>query len=123
MARFAAKMASCYPSDPARCALNDAVFEMAQVEMVEMGGSWWFRVVVNPGENAAEGLCVYRAGTCECPVFFLDWRVNPPKEKLFFFSPIKRYSTFILRNWIFVVWGKLNSPERISPTFETLATF
>ena len=56
MARFAAKMASCYPSDPARCALNDAVFEMAQVE--DGGGRWWFRVVVNPGENAAEGRCV-----------------------------------------------------------------
>lgn len=30
IARFAAKLAACYPADPARCALNDAVFEMAQ---------------------------------------------------------------------------------------------
>lgn len=30
IARYAAKLAGCYPSDPAACALNDAVFEMAQ---------------------------------------------------------------------------------------------
>eukprot|EP00928_Gymnodinium_smaydae_P002697 TRINITY_DN10969_c0_g2_i1.p1 TRINITY_DN10969_c0_g2~~TRINITY_DN10969_c0_g2_i1.p1 ORF type:complete len:267 (-),score=48.82 TRINITY_DN10969_c0_g2_i1:100-789(-) len=30
IARFAAKLAGCYPADPALCALNDAVFEMAQ---------------------------------------------------------------------------------------------
>mmetsp|Transcript_45990 Transcript_45990/g.103379 ORF Transcript_45990/g.103379 Transcript_45990/m.103379 type:complete len:248 (+) Transcript_45990:56-799(+) len=30
MARYAAKLAGCYPTDPAACALNDAVFEMAQ---------------------------------------------------------------------------------------------
>ena len=30
IARFAAKLAACYPADPARCALNDGVFEMAQ---------------------------------------------------------------------------------------------
>jgi len=44
MARFAAKMASCYPSDPARCALNDAVFEMAQV------GDGWKMVVSGGGK-------------------------------------------------------------------------
>mmetsp|Transcript_134863 Transcript_134863/g.234443 ORF Transcript_134863/g.234443 Transcript_134863/m.234443 type:complete len:258 (-) Transcript_134863:53-826(-) len=30
MARFAAKLAGCYPEDPVMCAFNDAVFEMAQ---------------------------------------------------------------------------------------------
>ncbi|CAK0890812.1 unnamed protein product [Prorocentrum cordatum] len=30
MARMAAKLAGCYPDDPVVCALNDAVFEMAQ---------------------------------------------------------------------------------------------
>eukprot|EP00933_Yihiella_yeosuensis_P034711 TRINITY_DN28187_c0_g1_i1.p1 TRINITY_DN28187_c0_g1~~TRINITY_DN28187_c0_g1_i1.p1 ORF type:complete len:262 (-),score=36.09 TRINITY_DN28187_c0_g1_i1:48-800(-) len=30
IARYAAKLAGCYPTDPAICALNDSVFEMAQ---------------------------------------------------------------------------------------------
>lgn len=30
IARYAAKLAGCYPKDPALCALNDSVFEMAQ---------------------------------------------------------------------------------------------
>ncbi|CAK9106944.1 Hematopoietic prostaglandin D synthase (H-PGDS) (GST class-sigma) (Glutathione S-transferase) (Glutathione-dependent PGD synthase) (Glutathione-requiring prostaglandin D synthase) (Prostaglandin-H2 D-isomerase) [Durusdinium trenchii] len=30
IARYAAKVAGCYPAEPALCALNDAVFEMAQ---------------------------------------------------------------------------------------------
>ena len=50
MARFAAKMASCYPSDPARCALNDAVFEMAQVERGWRWWRWWKGGWQTPGE-------------------------------------------------------------------------
>lgn len=30
IARYAAKLAGCYPKDPVECAFNDAVFEMAQ---------------------------------------------------------------------------------------------
>eukprot|EP00929_Paragymnodinium_shiwhaense_P095180 TRINITY_DN56153_c0_g1_i1.p1 TRINITY_DN56153_c0_g1~~TRINITY_DN56153_c0_g1_i1.p1 ORF type:complete len:259 (+),score=43.12 TRINITY_DN56153_c0_g1_i1:90-866(+) len=30
LARYAAKLADCYPADPAECAFNDAIFEMAQ---------------------------------------------------------------------------------------------
>jgi hypothetical protein len=37
IARFAAKLAACYPADPARCALNDAVFEMAQATVACCG--------------------------------------------------------------------------------------
>lgn len=57
-----------------------------------MGGRWWFRVVVNPGENAAEGRCVdLELVNVHC--FFLGFWVNPPKEKFCFFH--QEIHTFI----------------------------
>ena len=62
-------------------------------------------MVVNPGENAAEGsLCI--PGTCECLLFsFLFW-VNPPKEEVCFFFSHQEIHTFIL-NWICCCLGEI----------------
>ena len=82
-------MASCYPSDPARCALNDAVFEMAQVEM---GRRWW-KKMVNPGENAAEGSSVdLELVNVHCFLWILG---EPSKGKVAFFCPSR--DTFIFK--------------------------
>ena len=42
IARYAAKRAGCYPQEATLCALNDAVFEMAQdPHSIDSIGSFW----------------------------------------------------------------------------------
>lgn len=74
-----------------------------------MGGRWWFRVVVNPGENAAEGRCVDLELVNVYCFFWGDLGWTLQKKSCVFF--IKRYILLFL-NWIFVVWGNWNHQRR-----------